>query len=219
MIPVTLRPEPPDFDVAVRQKGLSALQELVGKPPTIKRTGRVRAKVANNIEDINPDILPPFWQDCLDDLHREYNGICAYVCVYIDPITGARSADHFIAKSRRADLAYEWSNYRLASSRMNARKNDVDAVIDPFEVEENWFHLDLFSGQLFANPALDLVLQERITHTIERLGLSDSECCRVRLSFFDDYREGQISFNYVQRKCPIVACEIRRQSQLRLEDR
>lgn len=64
MIPVAPQPEPNDFDVKVRQpgsawlakKGLTAIAPL----PT----------------ETEP---PPYWRACLDELHRSYGGICAYL--------------------------------------------------------------------------------------------------------------------------------------------
>ena len=99
MIHVDLQPEPDDFDKNVRKPGLAAV--AAGKDP-----------------------LPPLWRACLPDLHERYRGICAYLCVLIPRGTGARSIDHLAPKSKRRDLTYEWSNYRLVALLMNARKRD-----------------------------------------------------------------------------------------------
>ena len=112
-------------------------------------------------------------QCCLDDLHASYNGCCAYLAVFIERVTGGGSVDHFIAKSQRADLAYEWSNYRLACSRMNSRKRDYDDVLDPFEVETGWFRLELVSGRIYPSPGLPDGLKDQVVATIKRLGLDD----------------------------------------------
>lgn len=46
MIPVALAQEPAGFDKDVRQPGLSAIDELVGRAPRIRRRGPRRPKVA-----------------------------------------------------------------------------------------------------------------------------------------------------------------------------
>ena len=48
-----------------------------------------------------------------------------------------------VAKSMRWDQVYEWANYRLACSLMNARKDAIASVLDPFEIEDGWFALEL----------------------------------------------------------------------------
>lgn len=61
----------------------------------------------------------------------------------------------FQAKSADAGQAYEWSSFRLACSTMNSRKNIHSTVMEPFDVQSDWFHPDSASGQMYANPALD----------------------------------------------------------------
>src|SRR5690349_9749763 len=46
VIPVTGAAEPPTFDAVVRQPGLSAIAELVGESPLLKRRGPRRKPVA-----------------------------------------------------------------------------------------------------------------------------------------------------------------------------
>jgi 5-methylcytosine-specific restriction endonuclease McrA len=146
VIPVKPQPEPEDFDKNVRQKGLKWMQDKCldltqPKPEKIK--------------------LEPYWRDFLEQLHSKYGGVCAYVCVYIERISGTPSADHFVPKSADLKQAYEWDNYRLACLRMNARKNNYEDVLDPlrsipipFSSISSWgvyFHL-LPYLQLTINP-------------------------------------------------------------------
>lgn len=193
MIHVEPQTEPPDFDESVRQPGLKALAE-------------------------HRQNLPTYWRRCLDDLHAAYRGICAYACIYIDKTTGARSVEHFVAKSSDPRNAYEWSNYRLACSLINSRKGAFDDVLDPFEIEDGWFVLELTFLQILPNPSLDSNLQEKVQGTIDRLGLQTSECRAARAEYFDDYIHGHIDFDYLRRKCPFVAQEVKRQALLRPED-
>ena len=142
MIHVDPRPEPAGFDNQVREKGLAYLRKKnipldIPLPP---KTG-----------------IQPYWKACLDDLYSSYRGICAYIGIHFERATGAGTVDHFIAKSKRAGLAYEWSNYRLACSSMNSRKRDFDDVLDPFEVDNGWFQLELVSGTCSRPPVFPTI--------------------------------------------------------------
>ncbi len=186
MIRVEPQPEPPGFDSLVRQPGLKALAE--GRDP-----------------------LPSYWRRCLNDLHEDYWGVCAYVAIYINKATGARTVDHYVAKSSKRELAYEWANYRLACSLVNSRKGAFDDVLDPFEIEDGWFVLELSFLQISPHPELQPDLDLRVQQTIDRLRLNDAECREARAEYYDDYIEGEITFDYLQRKCPFVAKELLRQ--------
>lgn len=207
MIPVEPQPEPPDFDSKVRQRGLRALRELRAEEGLAPRPGRPRTRR----EATTTDELPPFWRECLDDLHTAYQGICAYVSMYIEKVTGARTVDHLVAKrSSGLEDAYEWSNYRLACARMNARKGAFADVLDPFEVGDGWFRMEPYEHQLLPSPDLDGALRSRVMQAIERLGLNDQDCCNLRQQYHEDYENGHISFAYLERRAPLVARELQR---------
>ncbi len=207
MIPVHPKPEPADFDAKVRQKGLAWLN---------KNGFLVSGPIPAGTK------LPSYWRDCLKELHAAYNGICAYVCIYIEPVTGSRTVEHFVAKSKDIGLAYEWSNYRLACGKMNSRKCDFDDVLDPFliqdKIQDKTFFLDLVTGGIFSNPALEAETKQKADDTIKRLGLDDPECRQVRSAYFDDYINGQITSDYLRRKNPFVWIEAFRQNLLKPED-
>lgn len=70
MIPVVAQPEPAHFDTSVRRKGLKYLKNKgfsLGEPLPPKAD------------------IPPYWRECLTDLHHSYAGICAYL--YVDSWT------------------------------------------------------------------------------------------------------------------------------------
>jgi hypothetical protein len=125
MIPVKPAPMPPDFDKKVRRHGLSAIAELVGEPPLIKRPGPRRKKIAERREDIPAESFPPFWREALDDMLLAYDRTCAYMAIYIEKVTGAPTVDHMIPRSVEWTQVYEWDNYRLACSLMNSRKKET----------------------------------------------------------------------------------------------
>lgn len=120
MIPLTPAPEPPTFDERVRGPGLDAIAELVSEPTAVKRPGPKRTPKAKRREDLDPKLFPPFWRAATDDLLIAHSRICAYACLYIERVTGAATVDHCVPKSMTWDRVYEWDNYRLACSLMNA---------------------------------------------------------------------------------------------------
>ncbi len=199
MIHVQAQQEPNTFDVNVRipgnnhlsVNGYSLSQPL---PPKTK--------------------VPPHWRNCLGDLHQKYNGICAYLCVFIERVTGGLSVDHYIAKSRLAGQIYEWSNYRLTCSTMNSRKNNFSNVLDPFLIQDGWFHIEFVSGRIYPNPSLTSTQIQAVSDTIRRLKLDSQGVRELRVAHFDDYRNGDITQAYLKRKSPFVYMEAQRQGLL-----
>ncbi len=199
MIPVRLQPEPARFHALVRQKGLRWLK--MHNIPLDRRL-----PVGTQIK--------PCWRACLNDLHTAYAGVCAYLCVYIEREVGGATVDHYVAKSRRADLAYEWDNYRLASARMNSRKRDYSTVLDPFTLKADTFRLELVTGRVYANPDLKKVRFDRAKKTIERLGLDSSGFRMMRVRHYFNYREKGYPAGYLLEYSPFVYVEAKRQGLL-----
>lgn len=196
MIPVRRQPEPESFEAEVRRPGLAWLEErgwdLDGPLPSGEE-------------------LRPFWRAALGELHRRYRGVCAYVCIEIPEVTGARTVDHFVAKSGALRQAYEWSNYRLACQLMNSRKRDFDDVLDPFDLEDETFYLNFANGEVYPNPGLEAARLEQARATVERLHLNGPECTRARLRHFELCFQEEITLSYLQRVSPFVHQEARRQ--------
>ena len=202
---VTPAPEPAAFDRVVRQPGLRLLDRLARNYSGAK-------------EAIPASEFRPYWRESLDDLLASYHRICSYLCLYIPRGTGARSVDHMVPKSKEWDQVYEWHNYRLACSLMNARKGDAASVLDPFEVEDGWFVLELVAFQVLPADDLDDPTAVAVEDTIKRLGLNDGECCDAREEYAEDYWCGEVTIDYVTRHAPFVASELRRQNRLRADD-
>ena len=196
MIHVTAQHEPDSFDAKVRQKGRAWLQR----------------KAIPLDQPLPPKTrLEPYWRQCLDELHTSYDGCCAYLAMYLVRATGGVSVDHYISKSHRPDMAYEWSNYRLASLRMNSRKRDYDDVLDPFEVEPGWFRLELVTGHIYPNPQLPVEQRKAIQTTIDRLRLDDDRNRRERASHYQDCRECLFPVDHLRKLSPFVWFEAKRQ--------
>jgi len=188
---------------------------MAGKEPPYERTaGRAFKQIAEREQDIPAERFPPYWTAVLDDLMEAYNEVCAYACFRIHPITGAQSADHFAPKSRNWRQVYRWTNYRLCCSRMNARKNNFDDVLDPFTIQDGWFQLELLGFQVIPNRELPAPMRKRIRATVERLGLNDNDFRRLREQDADRYWMNEYSLPVLKAESPFVAYELYRQGRL-----
>ena len=176
MIPVTLRPEPTDFNTEVRQKGRAWLAghgiPLDAPPP----------RAAD---------LPNYWSHSNKQLWEAYLGVCAYLAIYFEWVSGASSTDHFIAKTRNAGDAYEWNNYRLSCLGANRNKGQFDDVLDPIGLPADTFVLNLASGEIRPNPELDAEQKKLARKTIQRLKLDSPDHRAMRAKHFFRYLRGK----------------------------
>lgn len=176
MIPVVPQPEPADFDVQVRQKGLAWLAAhgiaTAAAPP--KKTK-----------------LPAYWSHSNKQLWDSYSGNCAYLAIYFEWVTGASSTDHFAAKSKNAGAAYEWSNYRLSSLGPNRNKNKFDDVLDPCGLAPETFTLNLATGKISPNSTLNAAQRAAAKKTIRRLKLDSSEHNAMRARHYNMYLQNK----------------------------
>jgi uncharacterized protein (TIGR02646 family) len=191
MIPVSCKPEPPHFNKLVRVPGNNFLRTT--QRPTKKQWKR-----------------NDYWSLISDNLYKAYNGICAYVSIWIPKVTGSRSVEHFVPKSVRPDLAYEWSNYRLVCSLMNGRKDNHQDVLDPFTLAPNWFILDFPSLIVKSNHDLNPTDEQRVNATINRLKLNDDECIEARSHWLKEYCRNR-DLQFLQNYAPFIAYELVRQ--------
>ncbi|MBO1066389.1 MULTISPECIES: hypothetical protein [Nostocales] len=195
MIPIKPQPEPDDFDEKVRKPGLAFLSKFPN--PTNK-----------DYENKNAT----YWRESLNDLYKSYNKICAYSAQWISRPEGNPTVDHFLPKSAKPELAYEWHNFRLACLTLNHKKGTKLDVIDPFELPVNSFILDFPSLIIKPNPELLYPLKERVISTINRLELNDyDKCIDGRLEWLKTYYEDNSSFDSLKRKAPFIAYELERQ--------
>lgn len=77
MIPVAAQPEPRTFETKVRKKGLAHLAQ--------------KGYALNQPLPPKADIKP-YWRDCLNDLHKAYGGVCAYLCVFFLSVSWEEAA-------------------------------------------------------------------------------------------------------------------------------
>ncbi len=215
MIPVVRAQEPKSFDAKVRQPGLSAIDELVGRPPRIKRPGPRRAKIAESEAQIPADRFPPIWRKALDDMMELYEQRCAYLAMFIEE-TGNPTVDHVTPKSLAWDKIYEWSNYRLCAAVVNSKKGDLLGCVDPVDAQYGWFELEIASGRVVRGGSAPRAQHVKIDATLPLLNIRD--CCRQRRRYVEEYRRGPgakgIDLEYLEYRAPFIAAELRRQGQL-----
>lgn len=191
MIRVASKPEYPNFDASVRSPGAAFL--AICPVPTSEQFRRKN-----------------FWSRAARELHEAYSGVCAYTAMYL-PEQG--SVDHFLPKTTYPHLAYEWSNYRLASGRVNSSKGSLTGVLDPFHVEDDWFYMDIPACLLRPNPALEKSLRGQIATTINSLRLNqDDNHVQERCNILMDYARADVSIGFLERRYPFLAKEVSRQA-------
>lgn len=216
MIQVNLAPEPVGFDGNIRQRGLSAIDEMVGRPPRLRRRGPRREAIAQREQDIPADRFPTYWRDCLEDLLRSYDRHCAFLALYLEHATGNPSVDHMLPKSRHWDRVYEWTNYRLCAATINSRKNDLAGIVDPVDCRSGWFALELVAFQVIEGHQAPADMAPAIHATLTLVNSSD--CCRAREEYVTNYLQGEIPLSYLEHRAPFIAAELRRQCRLRQGD-
>lgn len=216
MIPLELAPEPATFNERVRGPGLRAIAEMTGtSPPVPRRAGRPHEQKAERVDDLPTSEFPPYWREILPDLRAAYHGCCAYLATYIEPI-GNPTVDHARPKSVARELVYEWTNYRLCVARVNAVKGERTDVVDPVDIGPGWFSLDLDTFYVERGPEAPEHAWGRVDATLSLLNLSD--CTAQRAEYVTSYFEGGITWDYLERRTPFVAGELRRQGRLRPQD-
>jgi len=160
-----------------------------------------------------------YWSKIHDYLYSEHNGICLYCASWTprkkQPNTlDNTSIDHFIPKTSDAQLAYEWSNFRLCRSRLNNYKSDFQDVLDPCSVSNDWFHLDFTSFLIKPSPHVaDISLKQNIVDTISRLHLNtDNDYVTERIQVIKEYSSDNLNLNILQEKFPFIASQMRVQN-------
>lgn len=182
MIPVPRAPEPAGFDERVRKRGQQWLAE-------------------------NPDKKEPrpYWQEFKHQLWLAFGKRCGYSAMF-DPTEG--SVDHFLSAATHRELAYEWSNYRLASTVLNQRKK-TSRVLDPHEVSEGWFEILLPSLQLVATDKIPAEARELAQFTLKQLRLGhDEQILRQRQQWYEMYRQGKLSLDGLRDMAPLIAAAV-----------
>lgn len=190
MIPVKPQPEPATFDAFVRAPGRAFLN--VCPKPTSSQYKTKR-----------------FWRVCLRDLRIVYSGICAYTASWIP---NDCTVDHFLPATKYPELAYEWTNYRLAGTRVNQFKGDRVGLLDPFSIQVGWFVLDCASFYVHPGLGLGSALVGQIHHTITSLDLNCDSLVEMRFEIIREYSQGNITLDFLAARYPFIGAELQRQN-------
>lgn len=177
------------------------------------RAWLAEAGIALNSAPPKATDLPAYWSHSNKLLWEAYSGVCAYVAIYFEWVTGASSTDHFVAKSKHAGDAYEWNNYRLSCLGANRNKNKFDDVLDPIGLPADTFVLNLASGEISPNPLLDAAQKQLARKTIKRLKLDSPDHNAMRAKHFSRYVRGKDA-QALQELSPFVWYEAQRQGLL-----
>lgn len=190
LIPVTPQPEPRAFNAMIRKPG----QKFLRKVP------HPNQKQFHSHQ---------YWKESLPELRRAYSEVCAYCACWIPFDQG--SVDHFIPRSVDPGLAYEWSNFRLAQERINSNKGDSTDVLDPFHIQVGWFVLDCASFFVKPNAGLNPQVERAVNTTIQVLQLNADTFVRLRYNVLREYSHGNWTLDFLERRYPFVASELKRQ--------
>ncbi len=180
MIRVDQIPEPSAFDAEVRTPGKTWL--------------------AKNSAPKRPRDL---WTPYLPHLAEGFGNLCGYAAMHLEEGT----VDHYLSCATHRHLAYEWSNYRFTSARMNSIKGtENEHVLDPFEIGDDWFEIHLPSLQMGITTHVPFEHRERALYTLRRLDLRDGEAIiRRRQSWYQAFREQGITLHELKRRAPLIA--------------
>lgn len=125
------------------------------------------------------------------------------------------TVDHFVSCHENRQLAYEWSNYRYVEGWVNSAKSKRDSasLLDPFEVQDGWFEIDLPSLQLKLTDAVPPEYRERAEDTLRNLPIRDDErIIRQRRAWYELYEAGELTLDGLRKKAPLIAAAVERQS-------
>ena len=180
-------PEPPDFDREVRQKG----EAWLAKNPDKKKRPK--------------DLWSPFRKNLADG----FQNLCGYSAMFLPNGT----VDHYISCDQDRTKAYDWNNYRFAAAWINSSKNKLDdRVFDPFEVQDDWFEVELRTFRLI--PRFSKIPEnewERAKLTLQKLHLdNDERVVKQRREWYRMYDSGELSLEGLEKKAPLIARAIRK---------
>lgn len=181
-------PEPAEFDVQCRQKGN---KWLTANPAKTKG-------------------FPGYWTKFEAELEAGFHARCGWWAMRIESGT----VDHYFSKSKAANrhLIYEWKNYRHAAGTVNSsKKNHDDAVLDPFEVGDGWFEVNLASMELTWTSNLPANLRTKTEFTLKKLHLAKgTKVRRYRKRLYDEYKDGKLTLAGLEDYAPLIARAVKK---------
>lgn len=187
MIAVAKVKKPKDFDATVKVPGDQWLKDNA----TAKR----------------PKAL---WAPYTKTLAVGFSGLCGYAAM-LDATGG--TVDHYLSFKNHPKKTYDWSNYRFASGTLNSSKRNADnKVLDPFEVGDGWFEIELPSLQMRVTATVPAAQRAKAEFTLKQLGLRDGErVIRWRQSWYALYLSGDLTLEGLRKVAPLIAQAVERQ--------
>jgi hypothetical protein len=177
--------EPAEFDAQCRKPGQ---QWIVGHP--------------------QPEGRPPdYWSRFRDDLREGFVRRCGYFAMFMHD--GA--VDHFVpwdtCKEDFPVLAYEWDNFRFIAPSLNSKKGTLyDELLDPFEVQDDWFAVEIPSFVLRITDRIPPSLRAKAEFTLDRLDLQQGrKAVTLRWEWYEQHRLGELTLAGLHRNAPLVA--------------
>lgn len=164
MIRVVAPSEPATFDLMCRQPGNAWL--------ATHTTGRPR----------------DFWAQFQPDLASGFANRCGYKAMWDDDGT----VDHYLSCNNHRNQSYQWANYRYASGSINSSKRNHDAdILDPFQVQNDWFEVDLLTMELCPTKAIPLHERTRANFTLNQLKLRNgTKIKKQRRTWYNLFKAG-----------------------------
>ena len=191
MIPVPNPiPEPKDFDVKCRVKGTAWL-------------------IANPEASRPRDLWSPFRLE----LAKGFFDRCGYGAMWISSGT----VDHYVSVDEDFSKTYEWNNYRYIEGWLNSSKKKLsaDELLDPFDVRDGWFEIELPSLQLKLSDSIPAEFRVRAENTLRLLPLRDDErIIRQRRAWLEIYEQGT-PLTVIRAKAPLIALASEKRSEER----
>lgn len=140
-----------------------------------------------------------------------FGDLCGYSALYV----ANGEVDHFVSHDEDRSLTYDWNNYRYAAGWLNASKKSVRSteILDPFEVEDDWFEILMPSLQFVATDAVPPDKRAQAERVLTRLHLGhDERVMKQRREWYRMYMDGEIStLEALAKKAPLIARAISKQ--------
>lgn len=185
MIRFALAPKPEGFTERVEMRGAAWLQaNATGRPSS-------------------------YWNEFRSALADALHNLCGYSAMW-EPVG---TVDHFVSCDEDRSRAYDWSNYRFASAWVNSSKQALRSsqILDPFEVEDDWFEILLPSLQLGLTEQIPSAFRDRAEYVLTRLRLRDDErVIRQRRAWYRLYIEGKLTLEGLAQCAPMIAAAVRK---------
>ena len=152
----------------------------------------------------HPDVIS-LWGQFRPELGSRFSNKCGYcerlcgpdIHHYKEP-----TVDHFQPRNKFPQLVYEWTNWVYCCKRCNdekAGKWPNSGFVDPCadtvsERPERYLDIDVVTGEIIANAALDRNSKIKAQNTIESIGLNASDLRKSRLFALQIFKADLVKF-------------------------